>query len=105
MIVGREGGSTVVSMSQKQSKSGHQYTGAISPSFRPSDAYGILETTKPDDLISVWPRTSLTLAICIFLFGIFTAATTAVIVYRTFSPIIQWDQWIVVNELMQHDSH
>jgi hypothetical protein len=56
-------------------------------------------------LRAVWPNVARTLATIIILFGFLTAATTAIIVFRTFSPIIDSDQWIVVNELMQHGGH
>jgi hypothetical protein len=44
---------------------------------------------------------SLVLGWMVLLFGIATALATAWIVYKTFSPILFFDQWAVVNQLMQ----
>src|SRR5258708_20481505 len=64
-----------------------------------------LGTVPPGAIRFPGPRVSFALAFAILLFGVFTAVATAVIVYRTFSPIIHWDQWIVVNELMHNNGH
>lgn len=61
--------------------------------------------TETGRLSAVWPKVARALSIIIIIFGVLAAATTAIIVFRTYSPIIDSDQWIVVNELMQHGGH
>jgi hypothetical protein len=46
-------------------------------------------------------RVSVWLAWVILLFGVFTAVSTALIVYKTFSPVIFWDQWTTVNDMVR----
>jgi len=37
------------------------------------------------------------LSLCIFAVGLYTAVVTGLIVYRTYSPVILWDQWEYVD--------
>jgi hypothetical protein len=41
----------------------------------------------------------------LLLFGVATALATAWIVHQTYTPILFFDQWAVVNQLMQSDGH
>ena len=50
-------------------------------------------------------RVSLILGGILLLFGIATALATAWIVHKTYTPILFFDQWTVVDELMQSDGH
>src|SRR5215469_295984 len=70
-----------------------------------SASVSIQSGPEADRVGATWSNKALAFAIIIVLFGVLTAAASAIIVIRTYSPIIQWDQWIVVNELMKHDGH
>jgi hypothetical protein len=56
----------------------------------------------PDNMLTRVPNWLLgTLAVVILVLGLNAAATTALIVYRTYSPVIVWDQWVVVDSMMR----
>jgi hypothetical protein len=55
-----------------------------------------------DKMITSVPNWLLgTLAVVVLGLGLYAAATTALIVYRTYSPVIFWDQWVVVDAAMR----
>jgi hypothetical protein len=45
------------------------------------------------------------MAWAILLFGIFTALAMVYIVYETYTPVIFWDQWTIVNDLIKSHGH
>ena len=51
------------------------------------------------------PRIELVLGACLFLFGVATALYTASIVHKSFSPILFFDQWGLVSQLMLSNGH
>jgi hypothetical protein len=59
------------------------------------------QTSLTEFLATALPRTQLVLGGLLLLFGIAAALSTAWIVYTTFSPILFFDQWTVVNEMME----
>src|SRR5260370_41738522 len=50
-------------------------------------------------------QASVLLAWAILLFSIFTAIAMAYVVYETYTPVIFWDQWTIVNDLIQSHGH
>jgi hypothetical protein len=51
------------------------------------------------------PQIKLVLGAILLLFGVATALNTAWIVHKSFSPILFFDQWGLVNQLMQSNGH
>jgi hypothetical protein len=70
------------------------------------DLLGLREHSEAGEApSSPWARISLIVAWSILLCGLSTAAFTAHLVYRTFSPVMYGDQWDVVDDLMKNNWH
>ncbi|HTW65663.1 MAG TPA: hypothetical protein VME17_13645 [Bryobacteraceae bacterium] len=74
---------------------------AVSPRTR-SPGRSLAPATTPAPLFQ---RASLSLSWVLLVCGIATALSTAWIVHQTFSPILFFDQWGVVNQMMQGNGH
>lgn len=64
-------------------------------------------TSRDEDarVNSTLSKTSMLLAWVLVVFGILTVVFMAAIVYETYSPIIFWDQWTIVNDIIQSNGH
>jgi hypothetical protein len=80
-------------------------TSSLSSVTKPARAGSVSSAVERPVTGLLFTRVSMVLAWALLLFGLFTAVWTARIVYRTFSPVLFWDQWAIVNDLMQSQGH